>query len=92
GSPEENPEFWRAISSNSYLTDLSGPLQIHHATGDAVVPVAFSQTLQAEMETAGMPSELFLYEGDDHNIAVNFWTAMQRSVDFFDQHVKAASN
>ncbi|MEM8856705.1 MAG: alpha/beta fold hydrolase [Chloroflexota bacterium] len=92
GSPEENPEFWRAISSNSYLTDLSGPLQIHHATGDAVVPVAFSQTLQAEMEAAGMPSELFLYQGDDHNIAGNFWTAMQRSVAFFDQHVKAVGS
>ena len=56
------------------------------------MPFGFSEILQAEMEAAGMPSELFLYEGDDHNIAANFWTAMQHSVDFFDRHVKFASN
>ena len=34
GTPEENPAFWSAISPDSYLSDLSGPLQLHHAEGD----------------------------------------------------------
>ena len=35
-----------------------------------------------------MPVELYIYEGDNHNISVNFATAMARSIQFFDTHVK----
>src|SRR5919106_5117571 len=34
GLPEENPEFWNSISANSYLNDISGPIQLHHGTLD----------------------------------------------------------
>ena len=29
GTPEENPQFWASVSANTYLGDLSGPLQLH---------------------------------------------------------------
>lgn len=88
GSPEENPAFWASISANSYLADMAGPLQLHHGTADSSVPVAASETLQAQMEAAGLYSELYVYEGDNHNLAINFYTAMSRSVAFFDTYVK----
>jgi dipeptidyl aminopeptidase/acylaminoacyl peptidase len=88
GTPEENPEFWNTISATSYLDEISGPLQIHHGTADDSVPVEFSETLQAKMEEAGKPSELFVYQGDDHNLSRNFSTAMRRSVEFFDRYLK----
>lgn len=88
GSPEENPSFWNSISANSYLADISGSIQLHHGTADTSVPVAFSQTLAKQMQTAGKKVELYTYAGDDHNIANSFNTAMQRSVDFFDRYVK----
>jgi uncharacterized protein len=88
GSPEENPGFWAAMSANTYLADLSGPVQLHHGTGDTTVPHRFSEILYAEMQEAGMPGELYLYDGDNHNLAISFWTAMNRSIDFFDQYVK----
>jgi dipeptidyl aminopeptidase/acylaminoacyl peptidase len=90
GSPDENPAFWNSISANAYLDEISGPLQLHHATTDEVVPVAVSELLQRQMEAAGKPSELYLYDGDNHNIAVNFYTAMGRSLEFFDTYVKGA--
>jgi dipeptidyl aminopeptidase/acylaminoacyl peptidase len=90
GSPEENPEFWGSISPNSYLSDLSGPIQLHHGTADSSVPVEFSEILQAEMEAVGQPVELYIYDGDNHNLSVNFNTAMQRSIQFFDEYVKGA--
>ena len=34
GTFEENPQFWASISANSYLADLSGPLQFHHGEAD----------------------------------------------------------
>jgi dipeptidyl aminopeptidase/acylaminoacyl peptidase len=88
GSPEDNPEFWASISPNTYLSDLSGPIQLHHGTADSSVPVEYSETLQTQMETLGLPVELYIYEGDNHNLSVNFSTAMQRSIQFFDTYVK----
>lgn len=88
GSPEENLEFWAAISPTSFLEDVSGPIQLHHGTADSSVPVQFSETLHSLMEDGGQVSELFLYEDDDHNISANFNTAMSRSIQFFDEYVK----
>jgi dipeptidyl aminopeptidase/acylaminoacyl peptidase len=88
GLPDENPEFWASISPTSYLSDLSGPIQLHHGTADDSVPVEFSETLQALMEAIGQPTEFYGYEGDNHNLSVNFTTAMQRSLEFFEKYVK----
>jgi fermentation-respiration switch protein FrsA (DUF1100 family) len=88
GTPEENPEFWASISSNSYVADLSGPLQLHHSTTDATVPVEFSQKLYDQVLAVGKSAELYLYEGDNHNISANFGTAMRRSVEYFDIYLK----
>lgn len=88
GTPESNIEFWNSISANSYLADISGPVQLHHGTADHSVPLEFSVTLDKELKKAGKKSELYIYEGDDHNIAANVYTALQRSVEFFDTHVK----
>lgn len=88
GSPEENPAFWDSISANAFLSELSGPIQLHHGTADASVPLAASETLYQQMLNAQEPVELFAYQGDDHNISQNFGLAMQRSIEFFDLHVK----
>ena len=88
GSPEENPAFWNSISANSYLSDISGPLQLHHSTTDEEVPVEFSESLFYQMLEAGKYVEFYKYEGDNHNIANHFGTAMQRSIEFFDRFVK----
>ena len=88
GEPESNPEFWNSISANSYLKDISGPVQIHHGTADTSVPVAFSETLDKQLKEAGQVSELFIYPGDDHNLAGNLGVALNRSVEFFDKYLK----
>lgn len=88
GSPEANPMFWNSISANSFLSDISGPLQLHHGTADTSVPVAFSEKLAEQMRQAGKDAELYTYPGDDHNISQNFSLAMERSVAFFDRYLK----
>ncbi len=88
GTPEENPEFWASLASTSYLTELSGPLQLHHGTADPEVPFMFSQMLYDEILKAGKSTELYTYPGDNHNLSINFNLAMQRTVSFFDKHVK----
>ena len=88
GRPEENPEFWDAISATSYLADLSGPIQLHHGTADSSVPFEWSEALIARLEAAGIEAEFYAYENDNHNLSNYFGTAMARSVEFFDAYLK----
>ncbi len=88
GTPEENPEFWASISTNSFLTDLSGPIQLHHGTTDADVPYSVSELLYGQLIGLGESVEFFSYPGDDHDITNGFSLAMQRSIQFFDRYVK----
>ena len=88
GTPEENPVFWASIDPRAHLTELSGPLQLHHATGDTSVPFEYSEDLYAQLQAEGVTSELYIYQGDNHNISNNFGTAMRHSLEFFDLHVK----
>lgn len=88
GEPEANPDFWNSISATSYLSDISGPLELHHGSADSSVPLPFSQTLEKLMNEAGKEVELFTYPGDDHNISQNLSTALSRSVAFFDKYLK----
>lgn len=88
GNFNENPTFWNSISVTPYLVNLSGPIQLHHAQGDATVPVALSENFFAQLQTISPQSELYVYPGDDHNLTQNFSIAMTRSVDFFDKYLK----
>ena len=88
GAPQENPQFWNSISANTYFADLSGPVQLHHGTADATVPIEFSATAYEQILRAGSPVEYYSYPGDDHNISASFDKAMARTVAFFDKHVK----
>jgi dipeptidyl aminopeptidase/acylaminoacyl peptidase len=88
GPPEENPSFFRSISANSFLADLSGPIQLHHGTADTSVPIAFSVDLYEQLQQAGAESELYLYEGADHNLSQPFTTAMLRTIEFYNRFLK----
>jgi len=90
GTPEANPLFWQQISANSYLGDLSGPIQLHHGSGDTVVPSVFSNLLLEEIVKAGGKAQYYQYAGDDHSLSASFDTAMGRSIAFFDTYVKNA--
>ncbi len=90
GSPEENPELWASLSANSYLQEISGPVQLHHGTADTSVPYSVSELLFDQMTSEGLAVEFYGYEGDDHNLAIAFSLAMQRSIQFFDRYVKNA--
>lgn len=52
------------------FVDAMPPVQLHHGTADAVVPVSQAQALIRAMSRAGRPEtefESYLYEGGEHN-------------------------
>lgn len=88
GTPEDNPAFWDTVSANSYLADLSGPIQLHHGTADESVPLEFSEILYQGLQDAGQTGELYTYPGDNHNISNSFGQAMTRTIQFYDRFLK----
>lgn len=88
GSPESNPAFWQSISATTYLADLSGPIQIHHGTADASVPVSLSERYAEKLAAADKEHQLYTYPGDDHNLSASFSTAMRRTVEYFNRYLK----
>jgi len=88
GAPDENPVFWDSISANTYLGELEAPIQLHHGTKDTSVPFEFSSLLYDQILTAGGSAEFYEYQGDDHNLSNGFSTAMQRSINFFHEHIR----
>ena len=88
GTPEQNPTFWNSISATSYLSNITGPMQLDYGGADEEVPPDFSKTLYAQMKNAGKTVEIYEYPGDDHNISHDFNLAEQRSIDFFNKYLK----
>ncbi len=88
GSTNENPDFWSMISSNTYVNEISGPIQLHHGTADESVPLIFSELLRDEILAVNGEVEFYTYEGDDHNLSGYFSLAMTRTIEFFDQYLK----
>ena len=88
GTPEQNPVFWDSVSATSYLSDLSGPIQLHHGTNDEDVPLEFSIRLAELAQAQGQLADLYTYDGDNHNISKYFSSAMQRTIEFFDIYLK----
>ena len=88
GSPSANPAFWNKLDPYLYLSDISGPIQLHHGTADSSVPIELSIHLKTALEKEGKLVELYQYDGANHNFSGNsFGTAMQRSVDFFKKYL-----
>lgn len=88
GDTTENPEFWESLSATAYLSEISGPVQLHHGSADDSVEVELSELLDERLRGAGREVELYVYPGDDHNISANLSVALARSVEFFDRYLK----
>ena len=88
GDPAENADFWQGVSANSFLTEIAGPIQLHHGTADTDVPVEFSMTLYDQLRESGKYAELYTYPGDNHNISNYFTSAMDRTIEFFAAYLK----
>ena len=90
GSPEENPEFWKRLSTRSYHDNGTAPVQLHHGTADEDVPVQWSSDTATSLRNAGREVELFEYEGEGHEFSSAWPTVMARTLQFFDKHVKGS--
>ncbi len=89
GSPSAESSFWRQVIPTNYLEDVTGAVAIHHAVDDDVVNIGYSRDLVGFLKKSNVEHELHEYETGGHNInGASFVTAMQRTIDFFQAHLK----
>jgi dipeptidyl aminopeptidase/acylaminoacyl peptidase len=87
GSPEDSPKFWAGISAENYFDKINDPIMIHHGTNDESCKIAWSERAAAQMEALGKDVTLHIYEGEQHAFGPQWELSMQRSVEFFKQHL-----
>jgi dipeptidyl aminopeptidase/acylaminoacyl peptidase len=89
GRPDTQNAYWQAVSLTENIAYLNSPLQIHHAEDDPVVNIGYSADLAAVLLENGKDYEFYTYPGGGHNIISPYFDqAMQRTVEFFRQHLQ----
>lgn len=84
GEPNLKVSFWKKFAPSSYLNELKGAIQIHHAVDDDVVNIGYSRDLNALLENTSVPHELYEYPSGGHNIeGYSFTQAMTRTAEFY---------
>ncbi len=83
--------YWQSVAPTSYLSDLQGTIQLHHAVDDLVVDVGYSRDLAASLSASVVQHEYFEYQTGGHNLSgSSFSQAMQRTVTFFQTHLSGS--
>lgn len=88
GEPSDNPDFWDNISPINFVKNISIPVMTHHGTADDSCDVKWSERFHAALEDADKDSILHIYPGAPHEFVSDWSSFMNRSLEFFDQHVK----
>lgn len=93
GTPEQNPKAFADISPINYLERVRMPVMIHHGRLDNVVPFEWSDDLNSRLRELGADVTFWPYPGAGHTfVGQSFDTLMQRTLEFFDIHVRGNVN
>ena len=82
GTPQDNPRFYRDLSSRTYFDRITEPVLIHHGTADETCPFPWARTTQRLLERAGVDSTLEVYEGEHHAFVPRWQDSIERTVQF----------
>ncbi len=78
GNPENQqemlapPETFAAVSPNRYYKDISAAIQLHHGTGDTIIPIAWAQETCQELKEAGREAQCYYYDGAEHTFRARY--------------------
>jgi dipeptidyl aminopeptidase/acylaminoacyl peptidase len=82
GAPEDNPAYWRTVSSITYFDRVSDPLLVQHGTADESCPIRWTRRTVGALRRDGKDVTLFTYPGEGHNFAAAWPRSMRRTVAF----------
>ena len=81
GLPDEDPTFWRGVSSRPAFDQIAEPVLLVHGRFDDTCPPPWARATQRALTAAGVDSTLEWYD-DGHAFGPAFIAAMDRTVRF----------
>lgn len=88
GDPDPSKPFWQQVAPISYINELQGAIQLHHAVDDDVVSVNYSRDLNTLLDKTSVPHEFYEYPSGGHNITdPSFTEAMERTTEFYRKYL-----
>lgn len=88
GLPDDDPAFWRGVSSRPGFEEITEPVLLAHGRADDTCPPAWARATQRALVGAGVDSTLEWYD-DGHAFGPAFVAAMDRTVRFLDARMPA---
>ena len=89
GTPESKPAVFEQASPIHFVNKQSPPTLLLHGGKDGLVPVAQSKKLKAQLDKAGVPSELVVYGNEGHGWqGANLADAYNRIQQFLNQQLE----
>ncbi len=77
------PDQYDQVSTFANVQSVQVPVIIHHATADQSVPYEWGQNLSQKFSQNNISHQFYSYPGDNHDIAANWSTALNRDIDLF---------
>jgi dipeptidyl aminopeptidase/acylaminoacyl peptidase len=87
GTREENPAAWDALSSLTYLKNITAPVLLFQGTADADVPPAWSDDLNAQLEELHKDITYVSYEDEKHEFIPRWEDFMKRITAFLRENL-----
>lgn len=82
GTPDEEPGFYRDLSSRTFFDRITEPVLMHHGTDDETCPYPWARTTQRLLEQAGVDSRLASYQGEMHAFVPQWQDSIEETVRF----------
>lgn len=79
------------FSLSNYFSWIDAPLQLHQGGNDDAVPIEWSDEFVEEVEKEGISVDYYRYPSADHNLMPDWSQAVERSLSFFDKHLRQVS-
>jgi dipeptidyl aminopeptidase/acylaminoacyl peptidase len=92
GTKESNPDFWRDLSPQNFLTKIIAPILIFHGDNDESVPKAWSDDLVTRMKALGKDITYVEYPAEAHEFGPRWTDFMKKSADFFREQLSPLSS
>jgi dipeptidyl aminopeptidase/acylaminoacyl peptidase len=90
GTPEKNPQVYKASSPLTYLDQLKAPLLVLQGENDPLVPPHESRQVVEFLQKAQRTVDAHFYAGEGHGFVKpeNQMDALRRTIDWFDRYLK----
>jgi uncharacterized protein len=87
GSPEDNPGFWRTMSSRTYFSRVTEPVLMIHGTADDSCDIAWARATEQALTRAGKEVTLVEYRGAGHYMYGPWADSIRRVGRFLSMHL-----